>query len=178
VGAAAAPTFRSRGGGTRGSVPAGGGRSRGAAARGRESSLPGTRAAALRALIRSGGAAGAEIDRLAEGLDRGLRIAAWRTRADTDPTGCRRELLDLIASQDAAKPSARLADRLEALAAVAEPAIYGEFTGVFCLEPFKLIEGDLPARAQRLVTEWAERYRSDLLEMWNTQTFRPLPGLE
>ena len=57
-------------------------------------------------------------------------------------------------------------------------AIYGEFTGVFGLDPLTLLEGDLPDRAQRLVTEWAERYRTDLLEMWNTQAFRQLPGLE
>jgi hypothetical protein len=57
-------------------------------------------------------------------------------------------------------------------------AIYGERAGVFGIEPLRLIEGDLPPRAQRLVTEWAERYRSDLLEMWNTQAFRELPGLE
>ena len=49
---------------------------------------------------------------------------------------------------------------------------------MFGLEPLKLIEGDLPVRTQRLVTEWAERHRSALLEMWNTQMFRRLPGLE
>lgn len=41
-----------------------------------------------------------------------------------------------------------------------------------------LEEGDLPVRAQRLVKEWAGLYRRELLDMWNRQEFRQLPGLE
>lgn len=40
------------------------------------------------------------------------------------------------------------------------------------------MEGDLPARAQRLIQEWARAYRADLLRMWQTNEFRRLPGLE
>ena len=39
-------------------------------------------------------------------------------------------------------------------------------------------EGDLPARALTLVREWASLHRAELMEIWNTQTFRkiePLP---
>ena len=57
-------------------------------------------------------------------------------------------------------------------------AIYGEHNGVFTIEPIAMMEGDLPSRAQRLVEEWAGKYRSDLLEMWVSQRFKPLPGLE
>ncbi len=57
-------------------------------------------------------------------------------------------------------------------------AIYGEYNGVFEVETLEMIEGDLPQRAERLVREWASRYRSDLQEMWRTQKFRQLPGLE
>ncbi len=57
-------------------------------------------------------------------------------------------------------------------------AIYGELNGVFALETLDLIEGDLPARAERLVREWAQLHRAALLEMWKTQQFRQLPGLE
>ena len=57
-------------------------------------------------------------------------------------------------------------------------AIYGEYNGVFKIEPLEMIEGDLPQRAQRLVQEWASRYRSELEEVWKTQKFRQLPGLE
>ena len=57
-------------------------------------------------------------------------------------------------------------------------AIYGEFNAVFAIETQEMLEGDLPVRAQRLVKEWVALYRQDLLDMWNQQTFRQLPGLE
>jgi hypothetical protein len=57
-------------------------------------------------------------------------------------------------------------------------AVYGEFNGVFTVEPLELIEGDLPNRAERLVKEWAHLYQRELLDMWRTQQFRQLPGLE
>ncbi|MGD0900795.1 MAG: hypothetical protein ABR915_23430 [Thermoguttaceae bacterium] len=34
------------------------------------------------------------------------------------------------------------------------------------------------AAVQRLVKEWAALYRQELLDMWNRQEFRQLPGLE
>lgn len=57
-------------------------------------------------------------------------------------------------------------------------AIYGEFNGVFGIDPLVMLEGDLPVRAQRLVKEWAEQKRTELLRMWNNQEFMQLPGLE
>jgi len=57
-------------------------------------------------------------------------------------------------------------------------AIYGEFNAVFAIETLEMLEGDLPARAHRLVREWAEQYKSELSEMWSRQEFRQLPGLE
>jgi len=57
-------------------------------------------------------------------------------------------------------------------------AIYGEFNGVFNIETMEMIEGDLPARALRLVKDWVKKYRSELQEMWETQNFKKLPGLE
>jgi hypothetical protein len=57
-------------------------------------------------------------------------------------------------------------------------AIYAEYNGVFEVESARMMEGDLPARAQALVQEWAQRYRVELAEMWRTQQFRALPGLE
>lgn len=35
-------------------------------------------------------------------------------------------------------------------------AIYGEFNSVFNIDSLEVIEGDLPARAERLVKEWAK----------------------
>lgn len=57
-------------------------------------------------------------------------------------------------------------------------AIYGEFNAVFAIDTLEMLEGDLPARAQRLIKEWAAQYQKDLRDMWNLQEFRQLPGLE
>ncbi len=56
-------------------------------------------------------------------------------------------------------------------------AVYGEYVGVFDISSLDLIEGDLPNRARRLVTEWAEIHKSELMEMWDKQEFRKLPPL-
>ncbi|MCL2349249.1 MAG: DUF4160 domain-containing protein [Planctomycetaceae bacterium] len=57
-------------------------------------------------------------------------------------------------------------------------AIYGEFNGVFEIASLGMLEGDLPRRAERLVREWAEKYRAELQRIWDTQEFIVLPGLE
>jgi hypothetical protein len=57
-------------------------------------------------------------------------------------------------------------------------ALYGEFNGVFAIGDLDMLEGDMPGRARKLVEEWGARYKSELLEMWETQEFHQLPGLE
>ena len=57
-------------------------------------------------------------------------------------------------------------------------AVYGEYNALFAIDSLEMIEGDLPNRAERLVKEWAERYRKELQTMWNSQEFIQLPGLE
>ncbi len=57
-------------------------------------------------------------------------------------------------------------------------AIYAEFNGVFDTTTLEMSEGDLPHRAQRLVRDWAEQYKEDLQQMWKTQDYKKLPGLE
>ena len=57
-------------------------------------------------------------------------------------------------------------------------AIYGEFNGVFNIKTLEMIEGDLPTRSRQLVREWAGQHQDELLKMWTTQDFHPLPGLE
>lgn len=57
-------------------------------------------------------------------------------------------------------------------------ALYGEYNGVFEIESFEMIEGDLPQRAQKMAKEWARIYKGDLMEMWKTQEYKKLPGLE
>ena len=50
-------------------------------------------------------------------------------------------------------------------------AIYGEFN-------VEMVEGDMPARAVKMVKDWAKKYNRDLMDMWKTQKYRQLPGLE
>ena len=56
--------------------------------------------------------------------------------------------------------------------------VYGEYMGAFEIETLKMIEGDLPAKAQALVREWAVNHKESLLKIWNTQEFVQLPPLE
>jgi Domain of unknown function (DUF4160) len=57
-------------------------------------------------------------------------------------------------------------------------AVYGEFNGIFTINPLEMIEGDLPDRAKNLIIEWAEIYKKDLLDMWESQKFYKLPSLK
>lgn len=57
-------------------------------------------------------------------------------------------------------------------------AVYGEFVGLFNIQTLEMFEGDLPTRAKKLVLEWADVNRQELLEMWNNQEFRKLPPLK
>jgi len=57
-------------------------------------------------------------------------------------------------------------------------ALYGEHNAVFAIDTLEMIEGDLPNRARRLVTDWAQQYQGELRRMWETQEFVQLPGLE
>ena len=57
-------------------------------------------------------------------------------------------------------------------------ALYGEYVGEFNIRTLEMIEGDLPLKAQQLVTEWLQTYQKELLEMWDTQLIRKLPPLK
>lgn len=56
--------------------------------------------------------------------------------------------------------------------------LYGEYVGVFNINTFEMIEGDLPKRARESVIEWAGKYQNELLDIWHSQEFKKLPGLE
>ena len=56
-------------------------------------------------------------------------------------------------------------------------AIYGEYIGVYSISSCELLEGDLPARADTLVKEWAQQHKSELSQMWDTKDFHQLDGL-
>jgi hypothetical protein len=56
--------------------------------------------------------------------------------------------------------------------------VYGEFNGVFNIATLEMMEGDMPGRARGLVEEWASKYQQDLLQMWQKNELKQLPGLE
>jgi len=56
-------------------------------------------------------------------------------------------------------------------------AIYGEYMGAIDIKTGELLEGDLPPRALKLVKEWLEVNRDELLKIWNTQNFKKIPPL-
>lgn len=57
-------------------------------------------------------------------------------------------------------------------------AIYGEYIAAISIIDFTILEGDLSKKAIALVLEWLKINQSELLKMWNTQTFHQLPPLE
>ncbi len=57
-------------------------------------------------------------------------------------------------------------------------AVYGEYVGLFDIETLEMIEGDLPARAKKLVIEWAKIHKNELKEMWDKQEFYKLAPLD
>ena len=57
-------------------------------------------------------------------------------------------------------------------------ALYGEYMGAIDIQTGNMLEGDLPTRALRLVQEWIELHRSDLLEIWKSQQFLSIPPLD
>lgn len=56
-------------------------------------------------------------------------------------------------------------------------AVYGEYLGSFDIRTMKMVEGDLPRRAQELVREWLSSHQGELQEMWDSQRIRKLPPL-
>lgn len=56
-------------------------------------------------------------------------------------------------------------------------AIYGEYVGAIDIKTGELIEGDLPNRALKLVQEWLQVHREEVLNIWNTQQFKKIPPL-
>jgi len=57
-------------------------------------------------------------------------------------------------------------------------ALYGEYNGVFDLNTLEMIEGDMPNRSIKMIKEWAIKYKSELLNIWESKDFFNLPGLK
>ena len=57
-------------------------------------------------------------------------------------------------------------------------AVYGEYNGLFAIDTMEMIEGDLSNRIQKLVKEWGDPFKDDLMQMWDNKTLKKLPPLE
>ena len=57
-------------------------------------------------------------------------------------------------------------------------AMYGEYAGLIDIRTLEMIEGDLPRRSLKLIKEWSENHKDDLMEMWDTKVFKKIRGLE
>ena len=57
-------------------------------------------------------------------------------------------------------------------------ALYGEYMSAINISSGEVLEGDLPAKALGLVTEWLDIHKDELVKIWQTQEFKKLPPLE
>jgi len=57
-------------------------------------------------------------------------------------------------------------------------AIYGDYIGALDIRTGEVMEGDLPAKATKMIQEWIGLNRNELMAIWNSQQFRKLPPLE
>ena len=56
--------------------------------------------------------------------------------------------------------------------------VYGEYLGIIDIRTLKMLEGDLPDKALKIVKEWMAIHQSALLEMWNSQNIHSLPPID
>ena len=57
-------------------------------------------------------------------------------------------------------------------------AIYGEKEGAFDIKTLEMLQGNLSAKAQSLIKEWASKYQNELMQMWNTKQLQKLMPLD
>ena len=58
-------------------------------------------------------------------------------------------------------------------------AVYGEREATIVISTLAVLSGDLPPRALRLVQEWAELHRTELVTNWNAaRAHAPLASIE
>lgn len=57
-------------------------------------------------------------------------------------------------------------------------AFYGEEAASFLISTGEIYEGNFPKRAKQMVKEFVLKYKKELLEMWETEKYTKLKGLE
>ena len=56
-------------------------------------------------------------------------------------------------------------------------AITQEYDAPFLIENGELIEGTFPSKAKEMVKEFILKYRKELKEMWDSETYKKLPPI-
>lgn len=56
--------------------------------------------------------------------------------------------------------------------------LYGEYMGVIDIRTNKMLQGDLPDKALKIVQEWTSIHQQELLKMWETQDIKQLPPID
>ena len=56
-------------------------------------------------------------------------------------------------------------------------AFYGEFEASFTIQSGDIMNGSFQKNGKRLVKQFVNRYKNELLEMWNTGIYQKLPPL-
>ena len=58
-------------------------------------------------------------------------------------------------------------------------AIYGEYRALVGVDPVRMLEGELPRRAQSLVFEWTAMHQAELADNWNrARKHEPLESID
>lgn len=55
--------------------------------------------------------------------------------------------------------------------------IYGEYSSAISIKNYEVLDGDLPEKALYLVKEWIKIHKKELLNIWETQSFRKIEPL-
>lgn len=57
-------------------------------------------------------------------------------------------------------------------------AFYGEYVSIINIITLEEIEGNLPSKALKIVREWIEINKNEILEIWKTQKFKKVKPIE
>ncbi|MGP1459119.1 MAG: DUF4160 domain-containing protein [Treponema sp.] len=57
-------------------------------------------------------------------------------------------------------------------------ALYGEDMAAIDIQNGEILEGHLPPKALSMIREWMSMHQEALLQIWETQEFKPLSPLE
>lgn len=55
--------------------------------------------------------------------------------------------------------------------------IYGEYSSAISIKNCEVLDGDLPEKALSLVKEWIILHKKELLNIWETQSFKKIEPL-